>query len=309
MHERGRNAVADMPRAVYEDALAFLRRSGVPEARLLGGEPTEHPAFCDYVELALERGFAVTVFSGGLMPAAALECLSRIPPSRLTVVLNAVEPGTEHVDWVREQERVCRRLGRAVELGVTLQSAACSPDRLLDWVRQYGLRQRVRLGVAHPIWGGANASLRLQSARRLGAALEVFVDRAQRAGVTVDLDCGFTPCMFSLRFLEEHAGLAAAIGSRCNPIVDILPEGTAIACYALSRFRRLPVTCHSTRDELTSRFDSELARWLPAGVSRDCDACDFRMDGRCGGGCRARRALRLRPDATRLLSSDAEAPR
>ncbi len=304
MHERGRAGPRDMPRGVYEKTLAFLERSQVADARLLGGEPTEHPDFDDYVALALDTGRVVTVFTGGLIPAAALECLGRIPPGRIKVVLNAMVPGTDRAEWVAEQEHVCQALGAKVELGVTLDSPISSLDYLLDWIERHGLRRRLRLGVAHPSWDGANSSLRPQSARVFGGALETFIVRAEQAGVEVDFDCGFTPCMFSSRFMEEHASLSANIGLRCNPVIDILPEGAVIACYALSRARRLPLTDEATRDELVAMFDRELERLLPAGVCRDCAFCEYRSTGRCSGGCRARRALRLRPDARRLLGFD-----
>ena len=301
MHERGRVEMLDMPRDVYERTLAFLQRSKIHDARLLGGEPAEHPAFREYVALALDRGFAVTVFTGGLMPDASLECLCQIPAGRITVILNAMVPGTDRAEWVVAQERVCQALGAKVELGITMHSPSSSPDHLLDWIARHGLRRRVRLGVAQPIWGGSNASLRPQSTRVLGGTLETFIGRAEKVGVEIDFDCGFTPCMFSHRFMEEHANLSLSIGSRCDSIIDILPEGAAIACYALSRVRRLPLTDSSTRDELIAMFDQELESLLPVGIYRDCVSCEHHSAGRCGGGCRARRALRLRPDASRLL--------
>jgi hypothetical protein len=125
--------------------------------------------------------------------------------------------------------------------------------------------------------------------------LEPFMESAEEAGVEVDLDCGFTPCMFSREFLDTHPLLAESIGTRCNTIVDVLPEGETIACYALSRFLRLPLADGVTRYELVSVFDREVDRVIPAGVYKECAWCEYRAEGRCGGGCRARRALRLRP--------------
>ena len=55
-HELSRGSAMDMPLETYEEALRFLRRSGFPEARLLGGEPTEHPRFCAYVDRADRMG-------------------------------------------------------------------------------------------------------------------------------------------------------------------------------------------------------------------------------------------------------------
>jgi hypothetical protein len=95
-----------------------------------------------------------------------------------------------------------------------------------------------------------------------------------------------------------------AVGVRCSPVVDILPEGDCIACYALSRFRRIPLPSKGHRDDLVSFFDDELLPVLPAGVHRECIQCDYRLMGRCNGGCRARRSLRLRPNALIHLDPD-----
>jgi radical SAM protein with 4Fe4S-binding SPASM domain len=93
-----------------------------------------------------------------------------------------------------------------------------------------------------------------------------------------------------------------AIGMRCRTVLDILPEGDCIACYALSRFRRFPLPSAGGYTDLVSSFDSELSPMLPAGIHRECLLCDYREKKLCDGGCRARRALRLRPNALTPLS-------
>lgn len=296
----------DMPRSVFEQVLAFLQRSRIPDARLLGGEPTEHPAFSEYVARALDLGFVVTVFTGGLIPEGALECMRRISPERLRVVLNTAIPGKDPDAWVRMQSHVCRELGSRVELGLTLTSAAQDPGFLLPRIDQGGLRRSVRLGVAHPVWGGTNVSLRPQTARLLGRTLEAFLCAAETVGVKVAFDCGFTPCMFSRSFLEAHPDLFETIGLRCNAIVDVLPEGEVIACYALSRAWRLPLTDIDTRDSLAAVLDGEMGSLLPWGAYRDCAFCEYMSKGLCVGGCRARRAVRARPDVSRLLREDGQ---
>jgi MoaA/NifB/PqqE/SkfB family radical SAM enzyme len=250
----------------------------------------------EFVGLALDRGLRPTVFTGGLIPDEALDYLSGVSVGQMTVVLNSAIPGVDPDVWIGAQERVCSRLGSRVESGVTLGTSTFRPDFLLDLIERHGLQRRVRLGISHPIWGGRNRSLRSREVRSVGRVLEPFVGMAEEVGVEVDLDCGFTPCMFSREFLGAHPLLAESVGTRCNSIVDILPEGDAIACYALSRFMRLPMTDGVTREELVSVFDRELDRVLPAGSYSDCARCGYRLEGRCGGGCRARKALRLRPD-------------
>jgi radical SAM protein with 4Fe4S-binding SPASM domain len=335
-YELARDHVLDMPPEVYEAALAFLVRSGVPEVRLLGGEPTEHPQFCEYVAAAHGRGFRVLVFSGGLIPQPVLEYMATLAEANFSVVLNAADPASDPDRLIRRQQEVCRALGHTVMLGVNIQSPDQDAAHVFDWVNEYGLCRTVRLGIAHPIWGGNNEFLSLRGLRTI-PALERMVTLGRSKEVDIGFDCGFTPCMFTPGFVASHVDLftganaghpasgappvkggasaktdaqevaqmsLTAVGVRCNPVIDILPEGDCISCYALSCFRRLPLPSEGTRNEVVSAFDDELSRVLPVGVHPECAHCDYRARGMCNGGCRARRSFRLRPNSSVLLDAE-----
>ena len=78
---------------------------------------------------------------------------------------------------------------------------------------------------------------------------------------------------------------------KCNPVVDILPEGDCIVCYALSCFRRFPLPFEGNRNDLVRSFTEELSPMLSMGIYRECACCDYLARRMCDGGCRARRVL------------------
>ena len=78
----------------FDTALEFLIRSNIPEARLLGGEPTIHPDFERIVDRVLARGLRLMVFSGGMIPEKALRRLEEVPAGQLTVLLNVIPPAS-----------------------------------------------------------------------------------------------------------------------------------------------------------------------------------------------------------------------
>ena len=205
-HELSREAFTDMPLETYEAALGFLQRSGFPEVRLLGGEPTEHPRFCEYVARAIEQGFKVVVFSGGLVPQPVLEFMAGLPTDLFSVVLNAADPAEDAEALVNRQRQVCRALGEKAMLGVNIRSPNEDPSYLLDWVTRYDLSRTVRVGIAHPIWGGTNDFFRLRGPRVI-FVFERLVAMGVAMGVKVGFDCGFTPCMFSQEFVDAHADM------------------------------------------------------------------------------------------------------
>ena len=333
-HELAHGQIADMPDDVYEKALDFLERSNFPEARLLGGEPTNHPRFCEYIDKALQRDFHVIVFSGGLIPQPALEYMAALPAESLSIVLNTADPSTDPESWINIQRKACRKLGRKITLGVNILFPNQNATYLFDWIDEFNMCRRIRLGIAHPIWGGNNFFYNIRRPRQLPVLEDLFLIGISR-DVTVSFDCGFTPCMFSPGFVDAYpeiftqsesendksgiqqphsnnsgenshvnnTELLEKLGVRCNPVIDILPEGDCIACYALSRFRRFPIPETGGRNDLVSSFINELLPTLPIGVYRECLHCDFRIKNMCQGGCRARRAMRLRPDLSVPLHS------
>jgi hypothetical protein len=77
--------------------------------------------------------------------------------------------------------------------------------------------------------------------------------------------------MFFSGVPRGHPVLSESVGMSATH-VDILPRVTH-ACYALSRFMRLPITDGVTREEMISVFDRELERAVPAGAYRECARC------------------------------------
>src|SRR5262249_44580920 len=88
--------------SAFLDALDLLQRRGVSQLRLLGGEPTRHPDFPWMLTRAIERGFSVLVHSSGVVPHAVLKKLERLPPDKVTLLLNVVIPGEA---WPHELDR------------------------------------------------------------------------------------------------------------------------------------------------------------------------------------------------------------
>ena len=137
--------------AVFERWLDLLERSGIPEARPIGGEPTLHPAFADLVARAQRRGLAVHVFTHGLMPERALDCLAALPVEACSVLVNmnaGRSPDPSPRELARRQMTM-RRLGqRAIarfhHLPARFRSGGSAADH-----------QRNRLPSRHPAGSGA----------------------------------------------------------------------------------------------------------------------------------------------------------
>lgn len=57
--------------------LDFLERSSEKTVRLMGGEPTLHPQFKEFIDYILSRGFRVHIFTDGLFPPKITDFLAK----------------------------------------------------------------------------------------------------------------------------------------------------------------------------------------------------------------------------------------
>ena len=279
-----RSGAGHMSLRTFGRALDFLERSGIRDARLLGGEPTLHPEFPRLAELALGRGFRVRVFSNGLIPEPALRWMENQAQNRVAVLIN-VAPGDSR------QTVAFRRLRERVTLGLNINTPTFDPSFLVDLIREYGLARRIRFGLAHPTADGSNRFLDPRQYRTVGARLARFQGTSRAAGVEPSFDCGFVPCMFPPDFPDVPG---ADIGTSCSPVLDILPDGQVVSCYPLAALAREPMPEGEIAGALRSRFTARFFAYRRLGVFRECAACERRESGRCFGGCLAASIQRLR---------------
>lgn len=279
----------------FEGALDFLERSGVDQARLLGGEPTLHPDFPGLADRVLERGLRLLVFSNGLMPEAALRRLEETPTDRTGVLINI------DAAQIGAVAGTLRRLGVRATLGLNISQPGFEPGFLLDLIREFGLSRCIRFGLAHPCVAAANRFLHPRYYRAVGQRLVDFARQAEAAGVELDFDCGFVPCMFPPGGLEALGKAGADVGMRCYPIPDVLPDGSVVSCYPLAALDREPLPREHDAAWLRGRFAARLASSRTLGIFPECADCKLRESSQCAGGCLAA-ALRRRRQAQFTVS-------
>ncbi len=134
----------------FQDRLDLLERSGIGEARLIGGEPTLHPQFPELVRLARLRNLRVVVFSRGLMPETALAALEALPVETCGVLVNVNAShglaGPTPREGVRRL-RTLQRLGLHALPGFTIYRPDFELAGVLAAVEQTGCQPIIRYGA------------------------------------------------------------------------------------------------------------------------------------------------------------------
>ena len=278
----------------FDARLDFLDRSGIDQARLLGGEPTLHPRFAELVERARARGKHIVVFTNGLMPEAALASLETLAPTECTVMVNVNHPAEAGEEVLERQRTTLRRLGNRALLGFNIYRVNFEPDFLLTLIAETGCRPSVRLGLAQPCLSGGNRYILPHQYVAIGERIVRFARAAARLDATVEFDCGFVRCMWSDADLRTLESLGADIGWRCNPILDIDIDGGVIYCYPLARLGSLPLTERKDAAGLRAEFESLTQGYRQAGIFQECSTCGLKQSGACSGGCLATTIRRFR---------------
>jgi hypothetical protein len=278
----------------FDARLDFLERSGIDQARFLGGEPTLHPQFPELVARARARDKQVVVFTNGLMSQDALACLERLSPTACTVLVNVNSPEETPEHIFQRQRETLLRLRQCASLSFNIHRVDFQPNFLLSLIAETDCGPSVRLGLAQPCLSGSNRYVYPHQYVVIGEKIVRFARAAGQSDVTVTFDCGFVRCMFSDEDLQTLESLEADVGWRCNPILDVDINGQVIYCYPLAELGGLPLTPQVDASTLRDAFESRTKAYREAGVFPECSTCHFKRAGVCPGGCLAMSIRRFR---------------
>ncbi|MBF0563962.1 MAG: radical SAM protein [Nitrospirae bacterium] len=270
----------------------LIENSGERNISLLGGEPTLHPKFIDFVIYLIERNFNIVVFTSGIMSEKLLHeastILARVPEERLSFVCNLNDPKQSPIAENESVKRFLERFGHRTSGGFNIYQKNFDIGFLFQYINRYGLKRNVRLGMAHPIPGLKNKFVAIEEMRIIIERLFSYAPTMERLRIKPGFDCGFTMCLLNdtqLGWLYRLTGGTTKFG--CGPAIDIGPEMSVWSCFPLSSFHKRSVFEFDSMNEIR-HFYMELhkkVRIEVGGIFEECDDCKYREEGSCQGGC------------------------
>lgn len=276
--------------AEFERKLDFLKRSGIKDLRLIGGEPTLHPQFSALVDLGHNRGFHVLIFTNGLLSEVQCRHLEGFCEKDCTLLVNMNSQYSTDEQSADLQERrlaVMHRLPRLAAPGFNIFSVDFDLNFLFQAIAETGCRSVIRLGLAHPILNGHNRFLHPKQYPIVGEKIAAYLPLAREMGVKFEFDCGFVRCMFS----DEAVNALTQTGSQphfeCSPILDLDLGDGVFYCFSLAGKYRQSLNGVVTAAELREKMSDETDLFRFAGVYPTCSTCGYKNQGICSGGCLA----------------------
>lgn len=271
----------------FDQRLDFLDRSGIEQARFLGGEPTLHPQFPELIKRALARNKKIIVFTNGWMPPASRAALEDMPPEQCSIILNISATGNSAggPDRVRHQRELLKRLGPKVQPGFNIYQTNQPMHWIIDLISGSGCKQAIRMGVAQPVLEGQNVFLPTRHYREVGDQIVQFASTAGREGIKIELDCGFVRCMFTDAGIQRLADLEADLAWRCSPILDIDIDGKIFHCFPLAVKVQSQLESAITASDLRNSFSRWTNPYRQVGIFKECSICSYKQEQTCSGGC------------------------
>jgi hypothetical protein len=260
----------------------------VNEARFMGGEPTLHSRYAEALRMALSYGYIVTVFTNGTR-----EALRQTTPDRPYRVLMNLNDWSFYSQGQRNEIlNNLSALHEKVSLGYTITRPEFDLSTHRRLIREYGLRPVIRLGLAQPVIGGANAALPDEELAASYASIAEWATRLAADGIRLNFDCGFRRCLLDDSQIEALIRAGTILRFDCSPALDVGPGLQAWRCLAFSAGPGVDLRRFGSLASAQEWFER---RDIYLGPERDSYA--RHQSGWCKGGCLARQMIRAtRPE-------------
>ena len=273
-----------------EKVIEFLKRSGHPYFRAMGGEPTLHPEFPGILKMALAADMRVDLLSNATWPESYNELFRRISPRRMFFLLNIDHPD-RYVSkiWAKIENNLAAVSGKGtITLSFNIFEKQPKYEYILDLASKYHI-DKVRMSFSLPVVGANNSYLQLSDYKSMAPFVVEFARRAEQAGVQVSMDNAVPLCMFSYEQVGElltKGVVDLQRNMRCEPVIDIGPDLKVWCCFCLSKMWNRHLDEFKDLKEIHDYYGKAMAlyqgRLYPM---EECKDCRYKERWGCQGGC------------------------
>lgn len=287
----------------FKTALNFLKTSDNKHIGLIGGEPTLHRDFRQILQILAEDENidSVTIYTNGLLVDEYLDFLENQKFSALINCNSPADIGEKAFGQLKENLQKIFRINdvwKRVNLGINLYSNDFDYTYIFDLLKSGDLH-RVRMSVTVPNMeeGKKQDSLEYLESRK-NYVLQFMRDCAKH-DIAPYYDCNVIPsCLWSEEQLQEieqiiqsfHLKRTNLRGDQgfCRPVIDILPNLTAVRCFGTSDFTKVNINDFECLNDLSNYYINLVDRHITSCLkSPGCKGCYQKSVLKCTAGCMA----------------------
>jgi MoaA/NifB/PqqE/SkfB family radical SAM enzyme len=279
----------------YKLVLKKIKRSRYFTAiKLLGGEPTLHSRLFEMIDMAVDEGLQMQIFTNGVMGKERAKKLATYG-KKIGYTFNCVTPGFQHNKALRREVILnMQTLGKVspITTSVTIDPAFRPLDFLQTIDDIITALHSIRIGFSNPIAHSKNWYT-FADFPKMGKILTTFMQESRKRGFAgqFTLNCGFTRCMFTQDEYVYLKSQVKEVGWSCfgkESSMDVAVDLTAFHCFPLSEHKRIDLT-KTSYTKANEQFIRERMRLWSKLKSEICLRCPFYGFGgeKCPGPCLA----------------------
>lgn len=286
----------------YLKALDFINNSG-ERLGLIGGEPTLHPNFKEFVDIAIKKDGInnIVIFTNGLNLDKYCGLLNHQKVATLINVNSPKDIGQAKYDkLIKNLDYLINDLylKDKISIGVNIYKENQDFSFILDLIKRYGF-EKLRTSVVVPNTNDKKSESSIDYFKRMKKTVLDFFKELKEINCMPTFDCNLMcQCVFTLEereFLSEFWKYESTTGVRCNitdnsicnPVIDILPNLKVVRCFGCSD-EEYNLNSFNNVQEIRGYFAykiDDVAFRIPNDSS--CENCKERLTKQCMGGCLA----------------------
>ncbi len=263
----------------------FNEQSKSHRIAIIGGEPTIHPQFLDFLEIlkGREKTQSVYFFSNGLFSQGILNAFIQLSSvKRISFLINYNHPSV-----IREKRNklilsnIDKLLESQIELtfGINIYKHKQDYAYIIAAIKKYKLKSiRWAIVVPNDI-KKANIDVKAYFNEYKKEVLN-FLKTCYSNDIIPFVDCNNLPlCIYDDEEFRELVFLGHNSISACCPVIDVLTDLSVIRCFALSEYKKAKLSDFKTIDDIRKYFEETIDKDISSiPLFEECKECvSFKM--------------------------------
>jgi MoaA/NifB/PqqE/SkfB family radical SAM enzyme len=269
-----------------KNVIDFMKKSGVREFRMIGGEPTLHSRFKEVYDIVSKNGFWVTIFSNGTIAKEKTEFLAK-QKNISSIIINIQHPAVYSLKQREMLNFTLSKLNKFINLGFVVYKTDFNARFIIKLVEKYNLRDSVKFSIAAPSLKNKNVYVELKNHKKVIRRLLELSRIFRRHNIAWYPDTTFMWCFFTKKQLDElYLNVGFKPVNFCHPVLEVAPNLTVYRCYGTASLSnpKLKITDFKDDKDARSYFFRKEMLLKNAGVLKGCLRCDLKGEV-CGAGC------------------------
>lgn len=304
--ENNESKLLNMSFTDFKKAVDFIMTNPNERIGIIGGEPTIHPQFGQFMEYLVwnQKVNNVILFTNGTYPEHLNDLLNH---EKIRILFNCNSPEfiseKQFGAMVRNLDITINRLHMKdrVTLGINMYKVDFDYSYIVDLLEKYEYGY-VRTSITIPNTTDKRSIDMIEYFKMMKPSVFRFFRELFRKDILPNYDCNIMPlCVMSQQdiiwlkdsqqnIMRKRGNLRANLldSSNCKPVIDILPNLDAVRCFGLSGEEKIHINSFQTIKDLENYYFNHFDVFAWNVFSSElCKTCEMRMKMFCTGGCLA----------------------